>query len=52
MNTPWTTRLTAAACAVMTATLILSGVVGLAWLPGDTGVVAAGPAPAVVVARA
>jgi hypothetical protein len=52
MNTPWTTRLTAAACAVSTATLIFAAVVGLAWLPGDTGVVPAGPAPAVVVAQA
>lgn len=47
MNTPWTTRLAAAACAATTATMIFAGVLGLAWLPGDTGV-----APAVVVAAA
>lgn len=50
MNTPWTTRLTAAACAVSTATLIFAAVAGLAWLPGDTGVTPA--ASVVVIARA
>lgn len=52
MNTPWTTRLAAAVCAVMTTTLILAGVAGLAWLPGDTGVASAAPGAAVMVARA
>jgi hypothetical protein len=49
MNTPWTTRLAAAACAVTAASLIFAGVVGLAQLPGDAGVA---PAAAVVVAVA